>query len=156
MQNNWNIERAKEIIVTFSPKRSELLKALHALQEHHPQQYLPDDVLDIVAKYFKLTKAQVYGVVTYYSMFSTKPRGKYIVRICQSPVCHSMGSTTLFDFIEKEWGLTPENTTIEGKITLEKTECLGRCGKAPSMMVNETVYTDLSPEKLKEIWSNLT
>ncbi|HNV94945.1 MAG TPA: NAD(P)H-dependent oxidoreductase subunit E [Bacteroidales bacterium] len=156
MQNNWNLERANEILATFPPNRSELIKALHALQDKHPQYYLPDEVLDLVAKHFKLTKAQVYGVVSYYSMFSTKPRGKYIVRVCQSPVCHSMGSETLFDFIEKEWDLKPGNTTPDGKITLEKTECLGRCGKAPSMMVNETVYTDLSPEKLKEIWSNLT
>lgn len=155
MQNNWSLEQAKETIAQFLPKQSELIKALHALQDGHPKHYLPDEVIDLVSKYFKLTKAQVYGVVTYYSMFSTKPRGKYIVRICKSPVCHSMGSISLFEYIEKEWGLTPNNTSQDGKITLEKTECLGRCGKAPSMMINETVYTEINPEKLKEIWTNL-
>jgi NADH-quinone oxidoreductase subunit E len=139
----------------FKNEKSEIIKALHALQNAHPQHFLPPESLNAVAKYFNVTKAYVYGVVTYYSMFSTKPRGKYIVRVCESPVCHMMGSTSLLSYIQERWGLLPGSTTKDNKITLETTECIGMCNKAPAMIINDTVYTNLTPEIIEEIWSNL-
>jgi len=155
MQHELSLEKIVEILQSFPPQREHLLKAMHALQNEHPQHYLSELCLTELANYFKLTKGQVYGIASYYTMFSLKPRGKYIIRLCKSPVCHSMGSHGLFEFFEKEYGLKPHATSRDGLFTLEASECLGRCGKAPSMMINEQVYTELTADKLKEILTNL-
>ena len=155
MHQELSPEKINEIISSFPPQREYLLKAMHAIQNEHPQHYLSELSLDELAKYFNLTKGQVYGIASYYSMFSLKPRGKYIIRLCKSPVCSSMGSSSLVEYFEKEWSLKPNTTTTDGLFTLEASECLGRCGKAPSMMINEQVYTELNPDKLKEIITNL-
>lgn len=155
MHQELSPEKINEIISSFPPQREYLLKAMHAIQNEHPQHYLSELSLDELAKYFNLTKGQVYGIASYYSMFSLKPRGKYIIRLCKSPVCSSMGSSSLYEYLEKEWSLKPNTTTTDGLFTLEASECIGRCGKAPSMMINEQVYTELNPDKLKEIITNL-
>lgn len=136
-------------------RQSELLNHLHELQNSHPQQYLTEEALNETTQKFGLTKAEVYGVVSYYSMFSLKPRGKYIIRICQSPVCHMMGSLSLTEFLENKLGVAAGETTTDGIFTLEHTECLGRCGKAPSMMINKDVFTELSKEKLETLIEKL-
>lgn len=155
MQLELTYERINEIITSFPPKREHLLKAMHALQNEHPQHYLSEQILNELAKYFKLTKGEIFGIASYYSMFSLKPRGKYIIRLCKSPVCHLLGSKNLFDYFENELGLKVNTTSDDGMFTLETTECLGYCDKAPSMMINEQVYTELTPEKVKEIITNL-
>lgn len=155
MHQELSPEKINEIIISFSPQRENLLKAMHAIQDEHPQHYLSEFSLNELAKYFNLTKGQVYGIASYYSMFSLKPRGKYIIRLCKSPVCFLMGASSLFEYFEKEWSLKPNTTTTDGLFTLEACECLGRCGKAPSMMINKQVYTELNPDKLKEIITNL-
>jgi len=155
MQQELSLEKIVEILQSFPPQREHILKAMHALQNEHPRHYLSELCLVELAKYFKLTKGQVYGIASYYTMFSLKPRGKYILRLCKSPVCHAMGSHSLFEYFEKEYGLKPYETTNDGLFTLEASECLGRCGKAPSMMINEQVYTELTIDKIKEIISNL-
>ncbi|PKP04957.1 MAG: NADH-quinone oxidoreductase subunit E [Bacteroidetes bacterium HGW-Bacteroidetes-6] len=136
-------------------KRSELLNYLHEMQNSHPQQYLTEEVLNSAAQKYGLTKAEIYGVASYYSMFSLKPRGKYIIRICQSPVCQMMGSQSLTEFLENKLRLVAGETTSDGIFTLEHTECLGRCGKAPSMMVNKDVFTELTQEKLESLIEKL-
>lgn len=155
MHQELSSEKINEIISSYPPQREYLLKAMHAIQNEHPQHYLSELSLDELAKYFNLTKGQVYGIASYYSMFSLNPRGKYIIRLCKSPVCSSMGSSSLFQYFEKQWGLKPNTTTTDGLFTLEASECIGHCGKAPSMMINEQVYTELNPDKLKEIITNL-
>ncbi len=143
MQTSWN-KKVEELLHSFKPDRMYLLKALHRIQDEHPEHYLSEESLEQIARYFKLTKAQVYGVVTYYSMFSTKPRKKYVVRICKSPVCYMKGSLNLYEYLK-------DNPRVE----VEFTECLGQCDHAPSMMINENTYVDLSREKIDEILSNL-
>ena len=143
------------IIRQFPRDRMHLLQMLHTLQNHHPQQYLPKETLMEVSRYLNLTLATVYGVVTYYSMFSITPRGKYILRVCQSPVCSMMGSESILDFLKDQLHVGIGETTADGLFTLESCECLGRCGKAPSMMVNNDSYTGLTPESLDQIINTL-
>ncbi len=144
MQPEWN-NKVKEILKNYRPNRMYLIKALHHLQNEHPQAYLPSDTLEQVANYFNLTKAEVYGIVTYYSMFSIKPRNKYIVRLCKSPVCYLKGSLNLLQYLEGK-----------SQITVEFSECLGQCDQAPVMMINDKLYTQLTAEKIEHILSNLT
>ncbi len=153
--HKMNKENIINLLMQFAPKRENVLKALHELQDKHPQHYLSKEILDETAKYFKLTKGQVYGIASYYSMFSVKPRGKYIIRLCKSPVCSMMGSQSLVEHIENLCGISEGETSSDGIFTIEHTECLGRCGKAPSMMVNEDVYTDLNAQKIDQIINEL-
>lgn len=150
-----NKEDIIEVLSQFAPNRENVLKALHELQNKHSQHYLSKEILDESARYFKLTKGQIYGIATYYSMFSINPRGKYIIRFCISPVCAMKGNSSLVEFTEHICGISVGETTPDGLFTIEHTQCLGLCDKAPSMMINEDVYTELTTQKIAEIINKL-
>jgi NADH:ubiquinone oxidoreductase subunit E len=141
----------EDILSNFKPVKDNLLPILHRLQDSHPQNFLPDDALVATAKYLNMSTSAVYGVVGYYTMFSRKPRGKYIIRFCTSPVCSMMGSIRVLDWLCQKLGVSVGNTTPDGLFTIEESECLGRCGKAPSMMINHEFYGNLTPEALDSI-----
>jgi NADH-quinone oxidoreductase E subunit len=145
----------QEILNQFKPLKENLLPILHAIQDNNPQNYLSDEALKSTAKYLNLPLSSVYGVVGYYTMFSRKPRGKYIIRFCTSPVCGMMGSINLLDWFKQWLKIEVGETTSDGLFTLEESECLGRCGKAPSMMINQDFYGNLTPEILEEIMHQL-
>ena len=140
-----------EILSKFEATKDNLIPILHAIQDNHPQNYLPDEALRATAKFLNLTLSSVYGVVGYYSMFSRKPRGKHVIRFCTSPVCGMMGSINVLDWLSQHLGIAVGETTPDGLFTLEESECLGRCGKAPSMMINQYFYGNLTPEILENI-----
>jgi NADH-quinone oxidoreductase E subunit len=146
---------SKKLLSEFEPKRENLLSILHSLQDNHPQNYLPPEVLKEVSKYLNLNLSQVYGVVTYYTMFSTKPRGKYLIRLCNSPVCHLCGAENAIGWLKEILKVSLNETTPDGIFTIEESECLGRCGKAPSMMINSEFYVELTKEKTEQIIDSL-
>jgi len=143
----------KELIHKFAPHADNLILILHELQNNHPLHYLEEEDLQSVATYLNMTQSQVYGVATYYSMFSLKPRGKYIIRVCKSPVCELEEGERIEHILCDLLGIQAGETTADGKFTLEYTICLGQCDKSPVFMINEDVYGDLTPEKLPEILS---
>ena len=138
------------ILKKFKPEQHNLLEILHALQDSHPQNYLTEDALDETARYLRTTKSSVYGVAGYYSMFSLKPRGKYIIRVCVSPVCELLKSDEVLAVLHKELGIKTGETTPCGLFTLEVSECLGQCQEAPSMMINQEVYNELTENKITD------
>jgi len=154
MQNKLTIQEIKKVLLKYNNSRDNLINALHELQDKHPLNYISNQIMDECASYFNLTKAQVYGVVTYYSMFSTKPKNKYRIYLCKSPVCTNMGSEDILNYLNDKHKISLDNTDNE-LFSLERVECLGRCGKAPSMMINKEVYTELSPEKIDKILNDL-
>ncbi len=141
----------QELLQRFKPHKDNILQILHALQNAHPEHYLTDEAMRNVAKYLNISLSSVYGVATYYTMFSVKPRGKYIIRVCQSPVCRMLKSSIIFDTLKEVLNVEIGETTGDKLFTLEVTECLGRCGDAVSMMINESYYGNLTPELVKEI-----
>lgn len=141
----------QEIIARHKPTPDNLLNILHDLQNNHPGQYITHEDMDQVARYLNMTKSAVYGVVDYYSMLSLKPRGKFIIRVCISPVCHIKKASSILVHLEKELGVKSWETTPDKLFTLEVAECLGQCQEAPSMMINEKVYNNLTEERIKEI-----
>ncbi len=151
MQNKQTEEQVLEILKQFKPEKSEILKALHALQNAHPLHYITEEAITQTARYFKLTTGQVYGVVTYYSMFSVKPRSPFIIRLCKSPVCYMKGSLNLWNYLSQKLLLNENNISSDDLFTLEPSECLGHCEQAPAMMINEQVFTNLSPKKIDQI-----
>jgi NADH-quinone oxidoreductase subunit E len=113
--------------------------------------YLNKEVIKKVSKHLNISLSQIYGVITFYTMFSVKPRGKFIIRICQSAPCHLMGSKSLIEHLEQLLRVDVGETTEDGVFTLETTSCLGVCGVAPAMMINDDVYGNLTPERVNNI-----
>lgn len=140
-----------EIIKKYEPKEENILDILHDIQDSDPQHYLNKEVIKKVSKHLNISLSQIYGVITFYTMFSVKPRGKFIIRICQSAPCHLMGSKSLIEHLEQLLRVDVGETTEDGVFTLEITSCLGVCGVAPAMMINDDVYGNLTPERVNNI-----
>ncbi len=145
----------EEIIDNHPLHRDSLLLILHDLQNNHPQQYLETEDLKLVAQKLNITYSAVYGVVKYYSMFSLKPRGKYIVRVCKSPVCHMMANRNFLSEVKNVLNVEMGETTEDGLFTLEASECLGQCADAPVIIVNDKVYKEVDPYKLNNIFKSI-
>jgi NADH:ubiquinone oxidoreductase subunit E len=140
-----------EIVEGYPRRRDQLLPILHALQEASPTNSLAGSDLRLVAEHLHLPLSVVHDAVTFYSLFSLRPRGKHIVRVCDSPPCHLLGAQSVLDGLGKLLGIKVGETTPDGSFTLELTSCLGLCDVAPAMMVDDEVYGNLTPQKLKEI-----
>lgn len=140
-----------KLLEKYAPTRENLLEILHELQDNNPNHYLPPEALQAAADYVGIPLSEVMSTVTFYSMFSLKPRGRHIIRICESPPCLLMGAESVLTALEETLGIKVGETTPDGAFTLETTSCLGACGVAPAMMIDETLYGNLSRERLTEI-----
>lgn len=128
-----------------------ILLLLHDFQNHNPRHYLSKKDLALVATHLNTTYASIYGIASYYSMFSLSPRGKHIIRICHSPVCHMSGAVDLFSELSTMLNVRVGQTTPDGLFTWETTACLGQCDKAPAMSVNQTLHGNLTVKKISMI-----
>ncbi len=141
----------QRILERFPKSPDHLIASLHELQDASGTHSLTPEDLRAAADYFVLPYSTVYGVASFYTMFSFKPRGRHVVRICQSPPCHLMGATTIVRELMDQLGVRIGQTTGDGLFTLETTSCLGVCGIAPAMMIDDDVYGNLTPERITEI-----
>jgi NADH-quinone oxidoreductase subunit E len=147
--------KREKILSRYEPTADNLLAILHDIQNDSPEHYLADGDLRAAADYLGLAYSFVYGVATFYTMYSLKPRGRHLIRVCQSPPCHLMGSTTVSRELMRLLGIGFGETTHDKRFTLEMSSCLGVCGVAPAMMVNEQVYGNLTPELVAEVIAGL-
>ncbi len=132
----------------YPPKPENILQILHIAQDANPWQYLSEDDLIEVANYLKMPYNQVYSVASFYSMFALQPRGKFVIKVCLSPHCVVQGSDNLFDYLKKE-------TKSLEDVSLEACQCLGVCGNAPVVLVNDKIYGNMNQEKLEGLLQNL-
>ncbi|AVX21023.1 NAD(P)-dependent iron-only hydrogenase diaphorase component iron-sulfur protein [Carboxydocella sporoproducens DSM 16521] len=122
------------------------------LQEAQDQVgYLPREVLEQIATGLGLSLAKVLGVATFYSQFHLEPRGKNIIRICMGTACHVRGAPAVLAALEKELGIKPGETTPDLQFTLESVACIGACGLAPVITVNDDTHGKMTPEKVTEV-----
>lgn len=143
--------KVREIVKKYEGKRENLLQILHEIQDDSPQNYISKENIDLLSEEIGIPVSDIAGTASFYSMFSFKPRGKYIIRVCASPPCHIMGAETIFEVISRELQIQKGETTTDGLFTLEETSCLGVCSVAPAVMINDTVYGHLTGEKIKNI-----
>ena len=113
--------------------------------------YVPQDVQQIIADGLGTTLAEVYGVATFYAQFSLEPKGQYVVGVCLGTACYVKGSQQVLDKLEEVLGVPAGRTTPDGLFTLNATRCLGACGLAPVMMINDEVYGRLTPDEIPTI-----
>jgi NADH-quinone oxidoreductase subunit E len=145
----------EKILKQYEPQADNLLGILHDIQNANAEHYLADADLRAAADYLGLAYSFVYGVATFYTMYSLKPRGKHLIRVCQSPPCHLLGSSTISRELIKLLHIGFGETTADKLFTLEMSSCLGVCGVAPAMMVNDQVYGNLTPELIAEVIAGL-
>jgi NADH-quinone oxidoreductase subunit E len=139
----------QQLLTRYDSKRSALLPVLHlALAEFGA---LSDDVIHYVAKIMELAPAQVLEVVTFYHMFHREPVGEHHFQFCATLSCWMAGSHQLMKSTCSRLGIREGETTADGKFTVSRVQCLGSCGSAPVVQVNETYYENLSPEKLNRL-----
>jgi len=145
------IAKVKEIIKKHGNKRENLLQILHDIQNQSYQNYISEENIITLSEEMKIPVSDIKGTASFYSMYSFIPRGKYIIRICESPPCHILGAQTIFNAVEKKLGIKEGETTKDNLFTLEATSCLGICGVAPAMMINDEAYGNLDEKKINEI-----
>lgn len=131
----------------------ELLEELHDVQETYG--FISEEDILRISKKRNIPKAQLYGVISFYSMFHLEPTGKYIVRICDSVSCRLNNSVELLKTLKEYLNVGENQTTKDKKFTLEVVECLGHCDEGPVMMVNDTYYTHLTTNKVIKILDSL-
>mgnify|MGYP000847453115 CR=1 FL=1 len=143
------MDKVQKIALRFKETPGGLIEALHAVQAEYS--YISEDALQRLAAVFNIPLAKVYGVATFYSYLSVKPRGRFIIRICQSAPCHVNGAAEVVQALEDELGIRLGETTSDQLFTLEATECVGACEQTPVITINGKPYGDLPPTKVKEI-----
>jgi len=129
--------------------RERLLSALHEAQDHSGHNSIDPEHQDEIRRRFSLTRAELRGVASYYSLFSFRARGRHVTRVCVSPLCRMIGSTDILEAIRQELGVDVGETTPDGLFTLEETQCLGCCPGAPAMMVDDRIHGHLTRESMK-------
>jgi NADH:ubiquinone oxidoreductase subunit E len=142
----------KQLVDLHGRERKNLLPILQGIvnQEH----YLSEYAITEVARELDLSAAQVYGTTTFYSFLDTQPLGKYVIRVCKTITCEMNGKNQIIKAIEDTLKIKVGETTSNKMFSLLQTNCLGWCHKGPAMLVNDTAYNELTPEKVVEILSD--
>ncbi|MCL2474026.1 MAG: NADH-quinone oxidoreductase subunit NuoE [Alphaproteobacteria bacterium] len=139
-------------VAEYGTERTNLLPVLHRVSEE--KHWLSEDDLTQIAKAFSLPAAEVHSVASFYSLLSVKPVGKYVIRVCRTISCHMNGKAAVMDALKKILDIELGETTQDNQFTLLETNCMGWCEAAPAMLINDTVHTNLTPEKVRDIISD--
>ncbi|MFZ5990127.1 MAG: NADH-quinone oxidoreductase subunit NuoE [Bacillota bacterium] len=142
-------QKLQEIIEKYKNTRGALIPVLHEAQELYG--YLPMEVQKKVSEGLNVSLAEIYGVVTFYTQFSLKPKGKYKIQVCMGTACYVKGSGEILDKLKEKLGLDVGDCTEDGKFSLEACRCIGACGLAPVIMINDDVYGRLVPDDIEGI-----
>lgn len=141
-----SFNKVMEIINRYERSETKIIPILQAVQEEY--RYLPQEVLTFIATSLGVSPARLYGVATFYSHFSLEPKGKHILKMCDGTACHVKGSSAVIDAVRERLNLTDKKITTDDMMyTFETVSCLGACGLAPVLVVDEEVYGQVTPEE---------
>ena len=146
---NHKDEKMEKILSKYQKDKSNLIQILNEVQESYG--YIPKNAQFAISKHLGLTMAEVYSVITFYSRFSLKPKGKYNVSVCLGTACFVKGSEKILDRLKEKLKIDVGQTTPDGKFSIEATRCIGACGLAPVFTVNDEVYGKATPELLDKV-----
>ena len=143
------MEKLEHILMEHKDQQGALMPVLHETQELFG--YIPEDAQKRISEVLNIPLAEIYGVATFYSRFTLKPRGQHTISVCLGTACYVKNAQGVLDKLKEELNVKEGETTEDGKFTLEATRCLGCCGLAPVMMINEDVFGKLVPDDIPEI-----
>jgi len=143
------LNQIKDMLKKYKGQRGALLQALQEAQGI--MGYLPIEVQKLVSEALGVTLSEVYSTITFYSFFNLKPRGKYHIRVCLGTACYVRGAEKVLDRLKTELGIEVGDTTDDLKFSLDACRCIGACGLAPAIIINDDVYGRLTPDKVPEV-----
>ena len=146
---NEKFEKLAQVIQDHKEQKGALMPVLQEAQNIFG--CVSEDVQKVIAEGLGVTLSEVYGVATFYSQFSLQPKGKYVCGVCLGTACYVKGSQAVLDKLCEELEIQPGDTTKDGKFTVQATRCLGACGLAPVMMINDDVFGRLTPAEIPAI-----
>lgn len=151
LKDNPKTRELDDFIEEIDAKESDLILVLHRAQ--HLFGYLPEDVISHISEKINVPKAKIFGVLSFYSYFTTTPRGKNVVNVCMGTACFVRGAEAILRELESQLRIKNGETSIDGLFTLDSLRCVGACGLAPVVMVNDKVYGRVTTEDVARIVS---
>ena len=143
-------EKLEDILKKYEKgDKSQLIQILNQVQDYYG--YIPEKAQLVISEYLKMPLAEIYGVVTFYSRFTLKPKGKYHIAVCLGTACFVKGSEKILDRVKERLGIDVGETTADGKFSLEATRCIGACGLAPVFTVNDEVFGKATVKTMDEV-----
>lgn len=143
----------EDLVNEYLPVKDNLIQMLNEVQEHYG--YIPEKAQRDLSEFLNVPMAEIYGVITFYSRFTLKPKGKYNISVCLGTACYVKGSQRIMDRLKERLKIEPGETTKDGLFSIEETRCVGACGLAPVFTVNGEVYGKATVKKLDEVLDNL-
>lgn len=142
------------IIDELGLRQSAIIAILQSIQEHY--RYLPREVFPYLSKKIGISEARIYSTATFYENFSLEPKGSFVIKVCDGTACHVRKSIPILERLRKELGLSDKKVTTDDLgFTVETVSCLGACGLAPVITVNDKVYPAMTPDKVSELLNEL-
>jgi NADH-quinone oxidoreductase subunit E len=145
----------REVLRKYPKKPEYLIEVLLEYQKSTENNYISREDVDSIAKYLDVPQSRVCSVISFYTLLSTEPRGKYVVQVCKDVPCFVNGGPTILKKLEEVLGVKEGETTKDFMFTLEITECLGMCNQSPSMRINDKIYAGLTPAEVEKVINDL-
>ncbi len=154
MNETFDFGVVDSIVSSHGKSRQAVIAILQEIQEHY--HYLPREIFPYLAKELDMSEARIFSVATFYENFSLEPKGKYVIKICDGTACHVRKSIPILERLRSELGLSEsKKTTDDLNFTVETVSCLGACGLAPVLTVNDVVHSAMTPDKASELLKTL-
>ncbi len=154
MNEQFDFSVVDKILAVYEKKQQAIIAILQEIQEEY--HYLPREIFPYLAKELDMSEARIYSVATFYENFSLEPKGKYVIKICDGTACHVRKSIPILERLRRELGLSEgKKTTDDLLFTVETVSCLGACGLAPVLTVNDVVYSAMTPDKASDLLKSL-
>lgn len=147
------LKEYQDLLTRYPERRAALLPALHLAQREFG--WISREVMEYLSQLMEIPVTEILDTVSFYTMFKTYPSGKYHIQVCSTLSCALRGSREIFEHLTKKLGIKEGDVTPDGKFSLMKVECLGSCGTAPVVQINDDYYEGMTPEKLDNILENL-
>lgn len=144
----------EDLFNIYKPEKDNLIQMLNEIQEHYG--YIPKEAQKEISEFLNISMAEVYGVITFYSRFTLKPKGKYNIAVCLGTACYVKGAGRIMDRLKERLKIESGETTSDGKFSIEETRCVGACGLAPVFTVNGEVYGKATVQKLDQVLDKLS
>ena len=154
MKEQFDFSVVDKILALHEKKQQAIIAILQEIQEEY--HYLPREIFPYLAEELGMSEARIFSVATFYENFSLAPKGKYVIKICDGTACHVRKSVPILERLRQELGLSEEKKTTDDLMsTVETVSCLGACGLAPVLTVNDVVYSAMTPDKASELLKTL-
>lgn len=146
---NVNISDTKKIIGQYNKEKSSIIPLLQDVQATYG--YIPEESIKLISEELSIFPVEIYGVLTFYSQFNLSPRGKHIIKVCQGTACHVMGGKDILDYLSEKLEIKEGETTTDGLFSLERVACLGCCGMAPVVAIDDDFYGEKTIEDVEKL-----